>query len=551
MSRQWTGLLAIAIGAILASAPVEAVDVPNPPAGGGQSAPPQGAAPTAPPPAVSPQTGPAGAAPTGPASTVPPLPPPSLPPPQHGGSRLVPPPAPPAPPQSSDRGWPEEEDDDEDAEPRRDVEWLFDLLRRLPPRPQPQIASPPARILVGPGAAPTRPSLTRSPPTTRPARPPRRAGSPPPPRPTPAPVAPVAGEVLDRIVLVAIGGGADRSIEAAIGADLGLAHEIAYESAVLGLRLVRFRVPPGVAIADVLAQLGQDADVVSAQPEFVFRAVGGPGAAALPQYAAEKLRIGEAHAVAVGRNVRVAVIDTALDAAHPALAGAVAADFNALGEAGIGAEAHGTAIAGILAARATMKGIAPGADVLSVSAFRSSDGGAARSSTLALVKGIDWALAKGARVVNMSFAGPADPLLGKAIAEATGQGMVFVAAAGNAGPGAPAAYPAAFPETIAVTATDSADRLYAKANRGSYVTLAAPGVDIMAPAPKGRYELSSGTSMAAAHVSGVVALLLERDPGLTVEDVRQILGRSARKPRAAADLGAGIVDAAGALGRAR
>ena len=550
MSRQWTGLLAIAIGAILAAAPVEAVDVPAPSAGGGQSAPQQGAAQTTSPPAGSPQTGSAGAAPTGPAPTVPPLPP-SLPPPRHGDSRLVPPVVPPAPPQPPDRGWPDEEDDNEDAGPRRDVEWLFDLLRRLPPRPQPQIATPPARILVGPGAGPTRPTLTRSPPATRPARPPRRAGSPPPPRPTPAPVAPVAGEALDRIVLVAIDGGADRSIEAAIGADLELAHEIAYESTVLGLRLVRFRVPPGVAIADVLAQLGQDADVVSAQPEFVFRAVGGPGAAALPQYAAEKLRIGEAHAVAVGRNVRVAVIDTALDAAHPALAGAVAADFNALGEAGIGAEAHGTAIAGILAARATMKGIAPGADVLSVSAFRSSDGGAARSSTLALVKGIDWAQAKGARVVNMSFAGPADPLLGKAITEATGQGMVFVAAAGNAGPGAPAAYPAAFPETIAVTATDSSDRLYAKANRGSYVTLAAPGVDIMAPAPEGRYELSSGTSMAAAHVSGVVALLLERDPGLRVEDIRQILGRSARKPRAAADLGAGIVDAASALERAR
>ena len=68
-----------------------------------------------------------------------------------------------------------------------------------------------------------------------------------------------------------------------------------------------------------------------------------------------------------------------------------------------------------------------------------------------------------------------------------------------------------------MTATDEKDRLYGKANRGDYIFIAAPGVDIVAPALKGGYDLSSGTSMAAAHVSGVVALLLERDAKARLE----------------------------------
>ena len=115
-------------------------------------------------------------------------------------------------------------------------------------------------------------------------------------------------------------------------------------------------------------------------------------------------------------------------------------------------------------------------------------------------------------------------------------------------------YPAAYREVIAVTATDEKDRLYGKANRGDYICIAAPGVDIIAPALKGGYDLSSGTSMAAAHVSGVVALLLERDGKLDWSGAREILSSSARKPdasNAAEAFGAGILDAASALGAGR
>lgn len=496
---------------------------------------------------------------TGPASTAPnavaPPPQPPMPPSSstgagHGqpGSAQPIPPVTPLPP-TGGRDTPDPFDR-EDERPETVVDWLFPLLRGLPPLPRPATSRPPVRIVVTPGAEPRR--LSQGPPPRR--GPPRTPSSPPPPRATPAPIAAATGETVDRVVLVALAAGSDRAIETAIAAAAGVAIESGYDSPVLGLRLVRLRVPAGRPIADALAQLAQDGDVISAQPEFVFRTIGGAGAArsataGVPQYAADKLRLAEAHRIATGRRVRVAVIDTALDALHPELEGAISRSFNALGEPRLKPEAHGTAIAGILAARASLKGIAPAAEVLAASAFKTSDDGAARSSTLALVKAIDWALASGARVVNMSFAGPEDPLLEKAIIAAAGQGLVLVAAAGNAGPAAPPAYPAAWPDVIAVTATDATDRVYAKANRGNYVSVAAPGVDIMAPAPEESYELGSGTSMAAAHVSGVAALLIERDPTLTAPRIRAILSRSARKPAegGAKDLGAGIVDAASAL----
>lgn len=492
------------------------------------------------------QSGPAGTTPNSVVPPAQPTPPPVTPPstgPGRGQLGTTPPiPQPDRQPPSGRR------DTAEPAEPERPdsvVDWLFPVLRNLPPLPRPVTTPPPMRIVIAPGGAPRR--VVKRPPPRR--GPPRTATSPPPPRATPAPIAAAVGETLDRVVLVALAAGSERQIETAIAAGLGVTVELGYESPLLGVRLVRMRVPAGRPIADVLAQLAADGDVISAQPEYVFRTIGGAGAArsGVPQYAVDKLRLAEAHRMATGSKVRVAVIDTALDALHPELDGAISRSFNALGEARPTPEAHGTAIAGILAARASLKGIAPGAEVLAASAFKTTDGGGARSSTLALVKAIDWALASGARVVNMSFAGPEDPLLKQAIASAAAHGLVLVAAAGNAGPGAPPAYPAAWPDVIAVTATDAADRLYAKANRGSYVAVAAPGVDIMAPAPKESYEIGSGTSMAAAHVSGVAALLIERDPMLTATRIREILGRTARKPADAAALGAGIVDAAGAL----
>jgi subtilisin family serine protease len=316
--------------------------------------------------------------------------------------------------------------------------------------------------------------------------------------------------------------------------------------------LVRLRLPANRALEPLLASLSTDPDVELAQPNYdygVSKATASPQS--VPQYADETIRLDEAHRLARGNGVLVAVIDTAIEAAHPELAGAIAGVFDAVGEGPPAPEPHGTQIAGILAAHAELNGVAPEAKLLSVRAFRSGKRSPAQSTSLQLLKGIDWAYEAGARVMNMSFTGPLDPLLERMVKAAADKGVIFIAAAGNNGPKGAPLYPAAYPQVIAVTATDDKDRLYGKANRGDYISIAAPGVDIIAPVLKGRYELASGTSMAAAYVSGVVALLIERDGKLDWSKARDILSSSARKPYGANGqdaFGAGILDAAGALG---
>jgi len=125
-----------------------------------------------------------------------------------------------------------------------------------------------------------------------------------------------------------------------------------------------------------------------------------------------------------------------------------------------------------------------------------------------------------------------------------------VAAAGNSGPTSPPRYPAAFDGVIAVTAIDVDNKLFAGANRGRYVAVAAPGVDVLVPAPKDAYQLTTGTSVAAAEVSGVVALMLERNSKLKPAEVRKILTSTAMRLGTATrddNFGFGLVDPLRAL----
>jgi subtilisin family serine protease len=174
----------------------------------------------------------------------------------------------------------------------------------------------------------------------------------------------------------------------------------------------------------------------------------------------------------------------------------------------------------------------------------SGTGESAQSTTFNILKGLDWAASKNARIVNMSFAGPPDPMLQAMLLKANARGMVLIAAVGNAGPNSPPLYPAADVGVIGVTATDAEDKLMPQANRGPQVSLAAPGVEILAAAPDGAYQVTSGTSVAAAHASGVAALLLAVKPKLTPAQVRGAMIRSAhRVPGKRNEVGAGVIDA--------
>ena len=318
-----------------------------------------------------------------------------------------------------------------------------------------------------------------------------------------------------------------------------------------GSTMIRWRIPDRRSVAAVVRALEADGSgtVAAAQPNYLFAlqqqaepvkaAEGSPA-----QYALAKLRLSLAHKVTRGDNVLVAVIDSGIDASHPELAGAIADAFDTLDPAEK-SHAHGTGIAGLIAARARLVGVAPAARILAVRAFGASGSGA-QATTFNILKGLDWSAANGARIVNMSFAGPADPAISRSLAAAAKKGLVLIAAAGNAGAKSPPLYPAADPNVIAVTATDSEDKLFEASNRGRHIAVAAPGVDILAPAPDAGYQVTSGTSMSAAEVSGVVALMLARKPSLTPGAVREILMATARDlgPRGRDDqFGAGLTDA--------
>ena len=250
----------------------------------------------------------------------------------------------------------------------------------------------------------------------------------------------------------------------------------------------------------------------------------------------------EAHRINSGDDVLIAVIDSKIDTGHPDLAGVIAGEYDAVGTP-TSPHAHGTAMAGAIAAHSKLIGVAPKVKLLAVRAF-SGAGESAQSTTFNILKALDWAASKNARIVNMSFAGPADAMLQEMLIKANARGMVLIAAVGNAGPRSPPLYPAADSGVIGVTATDAEDKLMPQANRGPQVAVAAPGVEILATAPDGGYQVTSGTSIAAAHASGVVACCWRRSRTSRQPRYVASLIRSAHRiPGKRNEVGAGVIDA--------
>jgi subtilase family protein len=314
----------------------------------------------------------------------------------------------------------------------------------------------------------------------------------------------------------------------------------------------RYQILDGRSVPAVVAALARDPNIVSTQPNYLYSLQQEERGSPQELYPRARMHLDAAHSISEGGGTLVAVIDTIIDSAHPEIAGSIADSVdliradpkpdvkgmatyeNALVTMSGGSASepyvHGTAIAGVIAAHGELTGVAPKARILAVRAFAPrSDERGAQGTTHNIVIGIDWAFKHGARVANLSFGGPRDELLSDALAIGVARGMIFVASVGNKGAEAPPLYPAADENVIAATASDEKDGIFKRANHCSLACVAAPGVDLRVSAPPTGYRTASGTSLAAAHIAGVVALVLDKRPDLKPRKVREALFGAAKR----------------------
>ena len=310
----------------------------------------------------------------------------------------------------------------------------------------------------------------------------------------------------------------------------GLSRIASQSFPLIGATIGLFRIADGRSFATASREFSADAGVRSVQPNYRYflqeQKTAPPTEGDPAQYVLTKMRLPQAHTLAHGSGIKVAVIDSGIDVRHRELANSVIDSFDVLGSKE-GPHVHGTGVAGAIAAHARLMGSAPAAQIIAIRAFSGTSHGA-QSNSFVILKSLDYAVRKEARIINMSFAGPRDPLIERGIKAVAGKGIAMVAAAGNAGAKSPPLYPAANPNVIAVSATDAQDHLFAASNRGGYIALAAPGSDVLLPAPNEKYQVTSGTSFSAAYVSGLAALMLERNVALKPEELRATLLRTAR-----------------------
>jgi hypothetical protein len=309
----------------------------------------------------------------------------------------------------------------------------------------------------------------------------------------------------DRQYSGAYGEGVGRFARQAIAAELARRHGLTLVSdwplATLGLDCFVMAVV-GSGETDTAARaLASDSRVAWVQAMHVFhaQAVRHDDPLFPLQPAAAVWRLADLHELASGRGATVAIVDSGVDATHPDLAGQIEAAENFVDGQPFAAERHGTAVAGIIAARADNRlgivGVAPRSRLLALRACWQSKGDATLCTSLSLAKALERALAAGVTVINLSLAGSPDRLLGSLIDIATSRGIAVVAARDSAIPGG--GFPASHRRVTAVS-----DALAPPA-------WSAPGRDIPAPAPGAAWQFVSGPSYAAAHVSGLLALLHE------------------------------------------
>jgi subtilisin family serine protease len=237
----------------------------------------------------------------------------------------------------------------------------------------------------------------------------------------------------------------------------------------------------------------------------------------------------QVHEWATGKGVVVAIIDTGLDTRHPELQSKIvySGNFVSHDQQKFDDDEHGTAVAGVIAATANndlgIVGMAPDVKLMALKAcWHENKGSSSRCDSFSLVKALVKALELEPDILNLSLSGPIDPLIARLVKRASGQGMIIVGAVDQA-VGMKHSFPANMVEVIAVTAPPIG---HLDSSWG--VSFLAPGIDILTTAPGSAYAFESGSSMATAHVSGVAALIKEKDPALSGESARELLSHTAQ-----------------------
>jgi hypothetical protein len=198
---------------------------------------------------------------------------------------------------------------------------------------------------------------------------------------------------------------------------------------------------------------------------------------------------------------RLGLIDTGIEATHPALAASQVEQRGFAGPPRMGA--HGTAVASLMVGQfGAFEGGDPGAALLVADIY---GGQAAGGSSTGLALALDWMVERHVSVVNISLVGPRNALVARAVAAAQAQGLTLVAAVGNDGPAAPLLFPAAYPGVVGVTGVSGRDQALPEAARGPQVDFAAPGADMAAAGAAGGWVAVRGSSFAAPLVAGVIA----------------------------------------------
>lgn len=300
------------------------------------------------------------------------------------------------------------------------------------------------------------------------------------------------------------------------------------------------------------AHLGSLPHVVWAQPNYLRRIqLASNDPLFGQQWGLQRIQTPAAWDISLGSSsVIVAIVDTGVDLKHPDLQGKLVQGRNLLrpDSPPLDDGGHGTHVAGTIGATINnsigIVGVASGVSIMPVKALRGN--GSGKDTNVAA--GIRWATDNGARVINMSFTGTdPSPILSEAVVYATNRNVSLVVAGGNEATAAPS-YPAATKPAIAVAATDIMDRRAYFSSYGDWVDIAAPGAGILSTYWDGdsTYKSDSGTSMAAPHVSGVIALMLSVRPTLTPLEVQAIL-KSTADPVGDPGMGAGRINAARAV----